>query len=423
MSATKIFLTLLLMSGLNTTFVEAQVDSTILATKTFTLQEILSIALEHNPLISEGQGLVEQKEGTAQTASAYPNPTISVQSGRGSIRDPSMNTSITERYVTLSQPLEWPGTRSAQQQAAQASVQSAQAGLAETKLNVTAQIKKGFFDLLFSERELELARENDKTVKKLNQAVQARVKAGEAPPFEAIKIKVESLKIQKELTRSKGAVQSAKAALNSLTAGELSDDFSIRGTFQTLSNALDITVLSRQALSTHPRMLKGQKRVEEAKERHRRELHARVPNVTLSGSYQRDIGREAFVGGLSVPIPLWSQRQGEIAKAKGMMRQEEAILLRTRTGLHKGITQEVQKANSASAQIATYEDGLLEQAKEALRIAQVSFKYGETSLLEVLDAQRVMRETQLEYTRAKHELSVSLTELERLTGTMEPSYR
>ena len=139
--------------------------------------------------------------------------------------------------------------------------------------------------------------------------------------------------------------------------------------------------------------------------------------MTLSGSYQRDIGREAFVGGLSIPLPLWNQRQGDIAQAKGVIRQEEANLLGTRTKLQKDMIQQVQNSKVAVAQIATYENGLLKQAQEALRIAQVSFKYGETSLLEVLDAQRVMRETQLEYTRAKYDLAVARTELERLTST------
>ena len=250
----------------------------------------------------------------------------------------------------------------------------------------------------------------------LSKAVQARVKAGEAPPFERIKMKVERLKTQKELTRTNGSVQSAKAALNGLTAGELGEDFNIRGEFHTSSGSLNRASLLEQALATHPIMLKGQKRVEEAKERHRRERQARIPNLTLSGSYQRDIGREAFVGGLSVPLPLWSQRQGEIAQAKGMMRQEEAMLLRARTNLQKNITQHIQNSQVATAQIAKYEDGLLKQAKEALRIAQVRFRYGEASLLEVIDAQRVMRETQVEYARAKYDLSVALTELERLTG-------
>jgi len=418
MVVTIILFILLIISGVHTMAAADLVERSSSKTQTYHLKEILSIALERNPRIEEEHGIIEQKKGNTLTASTYSNPTITVHSGRGSIRDPSMNTTITERYVTLSQPLEWPGTRIAQQQAAQASVKSAQAGLADTKLNVIAHTKKVFFDLLLSQQETALVIQNVQAMKQLKSAVHARVKAGESPPFEVIKMNVETLKTHKELLRTEGAERSAKATLNSLTAGGLGEEFTIRGEFLSLSGDLDFRKFSEQTFSDHPRLVKRQERVKEAEKRHRRELHARVPNITLSGSYQRDVGREAFVGGLSFPIPLWNQRQGEIAKAKGIMRQEEAILLRTRTSLHQGIIQEIQKSNIAKTQIATYENGLLKQAQEALRIAQVSFKYGEASLLEVLDAQRVFRETQLEYMRAKHELSVALTTLEQLTGKL-----
>ena len=104
---------LLVFSVSQASLAEGQVDTTPTATKTFRLQDILTLALERNPLVEEGQGVIEQKEGDALAASAYPNPTISVQGGRGSVRDPSTSTSITERYITLSQPLEWPSKRTA----------------------------------------------------------------------------------------------------------------------------------------------------------------------------------------------------------------------------------------------------------------------------------------------------------------------
>ena len=58
----------------------------------------------------------------------------------------------------------------------------------------------------------------------------------------------------------------------------------------------------------------------------------------------------------------------------------------------------------------TYEQGLLKQAQEALRIAQVSFKFGEANLLDVLDAQRVLRQTQLDYVQAQYNFAIALTE-------------
>lgn len=382
----------------------------------FSLQDILAIALEKNPLVTEREGFIEQQEGNKISAYAYPNPTLSFHSGRGTVRDPSVGISITERYVTLSQPLEWPGKRAARQEAAQAGVDGALASRDEAKLNLIAATKQAFYDLLLAERHTETAIQNVRTMEEVREAVIRRVDAGEAPPFETVKIKVEDMKVQKEVARAKGVVQSFQASLNNLTAGALGSEFSIQGDFAPWPGALHFTTLSEQALAHHPVIMKWNKLVEEAQYAHRQEEQARIPNVTVSGSYQRDAGREAYVGGISIPFPVWDQRQGDIAQAKGTLRQREAMLLRAKHELLKSIAQQIQLSQAATAQIATYEKGLLKQAQEALRIAQVSFKFGEAGLLDVLDAQRVLRQTQLDYAQAKYDLSVALTELERVTG-------
>jgi cobalt-zinc-cadmium efflux system outer membrane protein len=69
------------------------------------------------------------------------------------------------------------------------------------------------------------------------------------------------------------------------------------------------------------------------------------------------------VGAISIPFPVWNQRQGDIAQAKGTLRQREAMLLRAKQELFKGIAQQIQLSQAAAAQIATYETGLLKQAQ------------------------------------------------------------
>jgi cobalt-zinc-cadmium efflux system outer membrane protein len=105
-----------------------------------------------------------------------------------------------------------------------------------------------------------------------------------------------------------------------------------------------------------------------------------------------------------------------MAKALGIRRQAEANLQQAKILLTRGIAEHVQMSETASLQIHTFEKGLLTQAKEAVRIARTSFKFGEASLLDVLDAQRMLLQTFQGYAHARFELSVSLTELERLIG-------
>jgi len=156
--------------------------------------------------------------------------------------------------------------------------------------------------------------------------------------------------------------------------------------------------------------------VEQAEFAVTKEQQARVPNVTLFGGYAREVGREAYVGGLTVPTPLWYRQQGHIATALGTQRKEEAELLRARNDLARAMNQHAREAETAQEQILVYEEGLLKQAQEALRIAQLSFRQGASSLLDVLDAQRVQRQITVDYNQARFELSLALTRFERALG-------
>jgi len=383
--------------------------------RSYTLQEIITLTLTNNPIIERGKGLIDEKAGEELSAHAYPNPSFSVQSGYGKVRDPR-GISLIERYFTLSQPLEWPGTRAARQEAAEAGVSTAQASFDAMQLNVKARVKRAFYELLLADTLADLASRLLNTVTDLEEAVKRRVESGEAPPFELVKVKVELLQAQKQVSQTTGNVRTIKTALNQLTAGNLGAAFAIQGEFENVKANLNDQRLVEDAFHYHPEVRKFQKLIEVANAQYDQEQQARIPNVTISGSYQRDAGREGFVGGLSLPLPLWDQRQGEIAKALGLRRQAEANFHQAQIFLRKGISEQIQNSNTASAQIHTFEQGLLKQAKEAVRIARTSFKFGEASLLDVLDAQRVLWQTFQGYAQARFELAIALTELERLVG-------
>jgi len=383
---------------------------------TFSLREVLELALDHNPLIPAGKATVEQHLGRRQIAQAYPNPSVNFQSGRGTVLDPSNGVKLTERYVTMSQPLEWPGKRAARQKAADAGVQSAQAALQETRLHLTANVKQSFYQLLLAQQHRELLAKTLTTVERLGKAVGSRVKAGEAAPFENIKVQVEILKVRKNMTHALGELQSARARLHALTGGKLDPHFSIQGKFATVPELLNVEELSQYALDSHPRLRKLQKAVEKSKHQYTQQKEARVPDLVISGSYQRDAGRESFLGGITIPLPLWYQQQGEIAQARGTQHYSEAELLKAQQDIVSRIIQQFQQSQAANAQIVTYEEGLLKEAQEALRMAQVSFRYGETNLIEMLDTQRTWSQTLSGYAQAKYDLSLALLALEQLTG-------
>jgi cobalt-zinc-cadmium efflux system outer membrane protein len=391
------------------------------AAQVYSLDMIIDLALAKNPVVSSAEGNIEQQKGRQTAAGAYPNPTVSSYSGIGRLKDttvgpPENVQSLTEYNVIVGQPVEWPGLRVARQQVADLGLATANVGMLETRLNLAAQVKVAFYDLLLAQQAAALARQNLDTVEGVARIVRARVKSGEAPQFESIKAEVEVLKARQQLARADNVVRISRVVVDTLTGGALGAAYTVQGDFRMVPRELQIEGLMVRMMEQHPAIQRLLSSVEQSEWKIEFERQARVPTITVNGSYWREIGREAFQGGLSVPMPLWYRRQGEIATSLGAKRREEAELLRTRNELGRGVYQHYQDVRTTAELIEVFDKGLLKQAQEALRLAQFSFQQGASSLLEVLDAQRVQRQILLDYAEARHALSVSLARLEQAVG-------
>lgn len=388
---------------------------------TYTLHHVIELAMERNPVVAGAQALIDRSTGERVAAGAYPNPTFDGSGGRGFLRDAGPLTteiprSATEYIFNVGQPFEWPKKRAARQRAAEAGQAGASVGLVETRLNLTSEVKIAFYDLLLAQRNAELAKQNLDIVEDVRRIVGARVRLGEAPQFEAIKAEVEVLKANQAVTRAENTVRVNRVVLDTLTAGALGSVYTIQGDFESFKKDITVNSLLVRALNEHPTLKRLVNLIDQADHTVEFQRHSRVPNVTVNSSYAREYGREAFDVGIQVPAPVWYQQQGEIASALGSKRREEAELLRTRNVLLKEVNQYYQDALTTAELIEVFEKGLLRQAQEALRIAQFSFKQGAASLLEVLDAQRVLRGILVDYVQARFDLSVAVSRLERAVG-------
>lgn len=169
-------------------------------------------------------------------------------------------------------------------------------------------------------------------------------------------------------------------------------------------------------MEKHPLILKAKKDAEAKDYSLEKEKASIFPDVTVKGFYNREIDKKAYGIGLSIPLPFWYQQEGEIATARAEKARADAEVFKTTVELSKAIKEEYQNYRIAYEQLEAFEKGLLMQSEEALRIADLSYKHGESGILDYLDAQRVYRSTLVEYYQSFFELESSLAALERVAG-------
>lgn len=384
--------------------------------KSYTLSEILAIAQEKNPSVAVFQSNIEAAMGELRSAKAYPNPDFEIGLGKGKALEQPGSAYEREKSFGLGQSLEWPGKRIYRRKAAEAEVGVAQLEMEDFRLELAARVKEAFFDLLLAERIRQVTAKNLETAQALVNSAKLRVESGEAPELELIRARVEFLKATKDSRRAENRVAIAKAVFNGLLGGTLGARYEVTGESPGPEKSYDLAPLLDRALTRHPLILQRQKALDAAGYALSRERYSRMPDLTIRGSTSEEIDKRSYAVGLSIPFPLLYQRQGEIATARAEQTRAQAQLEQTRAELTRLITQEYQNYRMAVDQLKVFEEGLLKQANEALRIAQLSYQQGESDLLNLLDAQRVQRTTLIEYHEAQFELQAAMARLEQVTG-------
>lgn len=384
--------------------------------KLFILEDVLGIALEKNPQAAVFNAQLEAQKGVIVSSGAYPNPEVELEIGRGSSLGEEESISKGEFALSFSQPIEKQSLRFFRRKTAEAEFSALQFEQEAFLLALRAEVKSAFYELLLNKKQSEIAQDNFKTVKSLLQTVEKRVKSGEAPEFELVKAKVELLKAEKEVKKAENRIAISKNKLNSLTGQTLPENFDVQGAFLSSGITLDFTLLLSQSISKHPDILRLYKEKEAKKFFLELEKKSIFPQVEIKTGYSREIDKQGFAFGISIPFPLRYRRKGEIVTARAEISKTEAEIEKAKIELSTLLLSAYKNYQIAMDQVEVFDKGLLKQAEEALRIAQISYQYGESGLLDYLDAQRVYQETVLEYLQAQFEFSVSLTEIEKLSG-------
>jgi cobalt-zinc-cadmium efflux system outer membrane protein len=115
------------------------------------------------------------------------------------------------------------------------------------------------------------------------------------------------------------------------------------------------------------------------------------------GSYSSAINPPTFSFGLTLTPPLFNRFEGEIVKAKADLTVQKAQLAKTEAQVLNDVQTAFTQLTSARSRVERAERELLEHAKRTHDLVQLQYQKGAASLLEYLDAQRMLISTKLDY--------------------------
>jgi len=130
----------------------------------------------------------------------------------------------------------------------------------------------------------------------------------------------------------------------------------------------------------------------------------------------------AVSAGVSIPLKFSNMNKGELRAAQYAEQQAEAQYNAILLQIRKEVEQCYNSYVSACRQAELYQNSTLADAASILEKKKYAYSHGETSLLEVLDAQRTANEVYQTYYETLYNANASLVELCRAVGIWEVEF-
>jgi cobalt-zinc-cadmium efflux system outer membrane protein len=364
-----------------------------------------------SPSLLAAEAQVREAQGRLKQVGLYPNPDLVLDGTRFTNGDGPKET-----VLSLRQPLPWGSLRDAARAEAQERLAAAERTREQVRCDLLLEIRSAWMRSAFAAAIAEVKEEDLQAARELRQGAEARVAAGDAPPFEARRAAIESSRAEAQSARARGDLGAETASLNLLLGRPVAAParFVAPPGETATEEALDDLVA--RALASEPRLAAAAHLAEAAAHGAERARAERRPEFALGPTLGREEGL-SYVGlGLAVRLPLWDRNQGGIAAAEAARDAAKSDVEAERLQATRTVAETWYRFRAARDQQTLLTGDLLKDAETMLDLARQAYQAGETGLLDYLDARRTVLALREESLRARLEAALQAARLTRALG-------
>jgi cobalt-zinc-cadmium efflux system outer membrane protein len=387
------------------------------------LDDAIRMALQHNHALEAARTTIQQNQSLEITANLRPNPVLVGDAQflplfePGSFSGDYLDNSA-QFDIGLSYLFERGEKRQHRLQAAkdQTAVTTAQVSDAERTLtfNVSAQ----FIAALLAQANLDFARQNLASFEQTVALSQTRHDAGGMSDGDLLKIKLQLLQFQMDVSSAMLARVQALASLRQLLGYEtVPADYMLAGDLQYQPVAVSEDGLKMLAVQQRPDLRAARLGVTAAQSQLALAQAVGKRDVTAQVNYTHVAATStaSFFG--SIQLPIFDRNQGEIARTRFAVTQSQELASEQSSIVLTDVTNAYNALKAADAIVRLYQSGYLKEAGDSRDISQYGYQRGATSLFDLLDAERNYRGVQLGYRQALATYMLALEQLRQAAGT------
>ena len=326
-----------------------------------------------------------------------------------------------ENYSLL-MPIELGGKRARRIEVSQAAVQVSDADLARTLLDIRAAVRRAYFTRLIALDRLVVQRELQGVATRARDAAQARFDDGSAPRLEVLEAELALAQVGNDQRAAQAAAEAARIELDALLGLPL-DAAPQLTTAPDASPVPGADDASRRALAANPEIASLDRQIAEVDARVRLAKANQIPDIApevgLSHGAEPEFtyGWRAAVG---ITLPILTQHKAAVAVENATLSALKGTRAATATRVAGDVLAATITAEARRAQLVEYRDDIVPRALTVERMAEDSYRLGQTPLLALLAALQATRDVRLRSLDAAAEFQNAVSDLERAIGAPLP---
>jgi cobalt-zinc-cadmium efflux system outer membrane protein len=387
------------------------------------LDEAIRLSLQHNHALQAARTTILQNQAEEVTANLRPNPSLSWDTQFFPLFNPSQfNSNYLENQaqfdVGISYLFERGKKRQHRLQAAKDQTAMSRSTVSDNERTLIFNTGQQFISVLLAQSTLDLANQDAQSFEQTVNISEARYKTGDMSESDLLKIKLQLLQFQSDVSAAKLAKIQALAGLRQFLGFEsVPDQFDVEGDLSYQPVRADLEGLKGLAMQDRPDLRAAQEGVTAARSQEALERANGKKDLGVSFDYTHTAGLNSGAFFFNIDLPIFDRNQGEIAKARFAITQAEQTALETAQQVNTDIVDAYAALRSNDEIIQLYQGGYIDQAKQSRDITEYAYKRGAASLLDFLDAERTYRASQLAYRQALASYMTALEQMRQAVGT------
>ena len=388
-----------------------------------TLDQAIHFASQHNHALQAARTTIDQSKAEEITANLRPNPVLIGDALYIPFFQPSefssdyMNNTA-EFDLGLSYLFERGKKRQHRLRAAKDQTAVTRSLVADDERSLTFQVASQFIAVQLAESVLDLAQQNLKSFQNTVNISQERYRTGDIGDDDFLKIKLQMLQFQTDVSQAKLArVQGLSDLRQLLGYDSVPADYDVAGSFEYQPLHGNLEDLQAKALAARPDLRAARQGITAAQSQYQLAKAQGKQDVTgqLMYTHTAAINSASIYG--QIQIPIFDRNQGEIARTEHAITQAQQQERATADQVLTDVRDAYEAVQSNNQVIRLYQSGYLDEAKQDLDISQYAYRRGAASLLDFLDAARSYRSIELGYRQSLASYLTALEQLREAVGT------